>query len=739
MRLLVEGVNAAVGVEGGRIVPPAGSFDVVLRVPDGELRPGLINPHDHLHRNHYGRLGRPPYPDAYAWGRDLHDREAAAVARGRAVPRRDALLTGAWKNLRAGVTTVVHHDPWEPDFDDDFPVRVARVRAAHSIEFERDPAAWLPGDGPFAVHLAEGVTGEAAEEVRELERRGLLDERLLAVHAVGVDADGVRRLRAAGAAVVWCPTSNLFLLGRTAPAELLAPGVDVLVGSDSLLSGAGTLLDELRCARSLGMLSDARLLAAVGDAAARRLGLPAPSLAPGAPADLVVLRRPPLEAAASDVAVVVAAGVLRVLDPTLAPALGPWAAAGRVVGEGGVARWVSGPLPNATGLPDRDVARAPSRRLRVVQVSFHADVHRRDAATLLRVWPTLGGVAAAAARAGVEVAVVQAAAADETVRADGVTFRFVDDGGEPVRALPGGVRVPRTPARVLAAVAALAPDVVHVHGLAYPYAVRRLTRALAGVPVVVQDHASRAPGGWRRLPARWGYRGVAAVVFTAREQADPFVAAGVLRPGLPVFEVLEGSTTFTPGDRSAARRLTGLHGDPCLLWTGHLDPNKDPLTTLAALERAVPRLPDPRLWCCFGKAPLLDAVRRRVDDSPALRGRVTLLGARSHADMEALFRAADFFVQTSHREGSGYSVVEALACGTPPLVTDIPSLRRVVGAAGSLTPVGDASALAEAIVAWAARDAAVRRAAARARFDAALSFDVIGRELRGVYEAVAAR
>ena len=69
-------------------------------------------------------------------------------------------------------------------------------------------------EGPFAVHLAEGVDAAAAAEVRELARRGLVGP------------------------------------------SLLAPGVDVLLGSDSLLTGAGTLLDELRCARELGALSD---------------------------------------------------------------------------------------------------------------------------------------------------------------------------------------------------------------------------------------------------------------------------------------------------------------------------------------------------------------------------------------------------------------------------------------------------------------------------------------------------
>ena len=174
-------------------------------------------------------------------GEDIHHRCAESIARGRAMPRRDALLRGAWKNLRAGVTTVVHHDAWEDAFDDGFPLRVVRIASAHSLRFDRVVPVATEGE-PFAIHLAEGVNVAAAEEVRELDAMGLVIADLFAVHAVGVDARGIQRLRTVGAAVVWCPSSNRFLFGRTAPAELLAPGIDVLLGSDSLLTADGSLL-----------------------------------------------------------------------------------------------------------------------------------------------------------------------------------------------------------------------------------------------------------------------------------------------------------------------------------------------------------------------------------------------------------------------------------------------------------------------------------------------------------------
>jgi glycosyltransferase involved in cell wall biosynthesis len=362
--------------------------------------------------------------------------------------------------------------------------------------------------------------------------------------------------------------------------------------------------------------------------------------------------------------------------------------------------------------------------MRVVQVSFHLDTWQRDAEALLRLWPTLSAVAKAAAGEGIDVSVVQAAHRSETIVRDGVSYHFVDD-------------TSRRPAKVFERVAAMAPHVIHVQGLGSPRAIRPLARATSNVPILVQDHGSVVPTGWRAKAWRLALAPIAAVTFTSREQAVPWKNAKVLRSDLPVFEVLESSSDFTLGDRDAARRITGMAGDPCLFWTGRLDANKDPLTMLDAFERAAAALPEIRLYCCFGDAPMLADVERRIAASDVLARRVTLLGRLPHEELEMRYRSADFFVQMSHREGSGYSVLEAMACGTTPLVTDIPATRAIVGDAGSLTPVGDARAFGEAIVAWALRDHGELRKVTRARFDAALTFDAIGRQLRVAYESVA--
>lgn len=345
-RFLIEARNRTLAIENGLIADPAGRYDLVLRFPDADLRPGLINAHDHLHRNHYGRLGSPPYANARTWADDVQASHLHQIAAGRAVPRREALLAGAWKNLFAGVTTVVHHDRWEPDLEQGFPLRVLRIPHADSPALSRDPTRIDPRRR-FCIHLAEGVEAASAAEVHELHAKGLLGPTCLAVHGVGMDEAGIALFRASGAALVWCPSSNLFLFHRTAAPHLLAEGVDVLLGSDSLLSGAGDLLDELRVARTTGLLDDERLEAAVGTVAARALGLIPARLGPGERADLIVLSQPLLDASVRAVELVVAGGVPRVAAPDRLPrALRD---AGRLARIGGIARWID---PGAEKFPN---------------------------------------------------------------------------------------------------------------------------------------------------------------------------------------------------------------------------------------------------------------------------------------------------------------------------------------------------------------------------------------------------
>ncbi len=362
--------------------------------------------------------------------------------------------------------------------------------------------------------------------------------------------------------------------------------------------------------------------------------------------------------------------------------------------------------------------------LHVAQLGFHVDSQGREPAKLLQAWPTLVDVAEAARGAGLRVSVVQACSRAGILYRNGVRYRFFAPGAD-VPDLVGG----------------LDPDVIHVHGLCFPREVLRIAAHLPSVPILLQDHASRPPRLWRRPLHRRAFAAASAVAFCARPQSWPFEQTRLIQAGTSIRVIAESTSRFMPGAQAEARARTGLAGRPCLLWVGHLSANKDPLTVLEGVSRAAEALPGLELWCCFGEAPLRRAVEARIERDARLRGRVHLLGRRPHAEIESLMRAADVFVAGSHREGSGYALIEALACGLPPLVTDIPSFQALTGdgAVGRLWWRGDAQSLADELLGIAAKVGPAWRVRIRAHFERELSPVALGKRLEETYRGIAAR
>ncbi|MFZ0872891.1 MAG: glycosyltransferase family 4 protein [Rhodanobacter sp.] len=365
--------------------------------------------------------------------------------------------------------------------------------------------------------------------------------------------------------------------------------------------------------------------------------------------------------------------------------------------------------------------------LHVAQINFLQAPAGLAHDEVLERWHSLVDIAEVAASGGTRVTVVQAAARDDRLTRNGIDYHFID-----IRGLGAAGRGRRF-ARLLTDIRA---DVLHANGLDFVGDAFAVSRCLPLLPILFQDHASRPPRWWRRRQHRRWYAAVSGVAFTALEQARPFSDAGLFGPQLRLFAIPESSSRFAPGSRVDARVETGLYGDPCVLWVGHLSSGKDPLAVLDGVARAASQLPGLQLWCAFGSAPLFDEVQQRIEQDPQLRERVHLLGKVKHTHVETLMQSADIFVSGSHAEGSGYALLEALACGVVPVVTDIPSFRALTdnGNVGKLWPRGDAARLAEALV-----DVASSRLSpeqVRAHFDAALSFTAVGRQWADAYAQV---
>lgn len=321
----------------GRIAAAAAPGAAVIDLSGCAILPGLVNAHDHLSINSVPCPAvLPPQPNAYLWAEAFQPYFAHPDFRAaKAVDEGVRAWHGGLKNLIAGTTTVAHHDPWHAAMDaPDFPVHVlSRFGWSHSLGLGdsygppvKTSYDETPKDAPWCIHLAEGTDDVAAAELSRLAAHGALGQNTVVVHGVGLAPADVRRLLDSGAGVVWCPSSNLRMLGATLFPRLLFDAGRLALGTDSRFSGSRDLLEEIRIARDSSDLSPGEILRLVTRDAARLLRLDdVGSLAPGSRADLVLLARADdpaeqlLQSHRADLLGVVHSGRLLIGDPALEP------------------------------------------------------------------------------------------------------------------------------------------------------------------------------------------------------------------------------------------------------------------------------------------------------------------------------------------------------------------------------------------------------------------------------------
>ncbi|MCY3605575.1 MAG: TRZ/ATZ family hydrolase [Gammaproteobacteria bacterium] len=206
--------------------------------------------------------------------------------------RKNAELYGRFRG-EAGISfTMAPHAPYSVDD--------AGLAQCAELADERDI--------PIHIHVHE-TEGEIAESLQRhgcrplarLDRVGVVNERLMAVHAVQLEEGEIAVLAERGCSVVHCPQSNLKLASGFAPVEsLLGAGVNVALGTDSTASNNDLdMLEETQTAALLAKgvsgkadaVSAAEALEMATLAGARALGLDGEigSLRPGKAADFIAL------------------------------------------------------------------------------------------------------------------------------------------------------------------------------------------------------------------------------------------------------------------------------------------------------------------------------------------------------------------------------------------------------------------------------------------------------------------
>jgi len=200
-------------------------------------------------------------------------------------------------------------------------------------------------------------------------------------------------------------------------------------------------------------------------------------------------------------------------------------------------------------------------------------------------------------------------------------------------------------------------------------------------------------GAFTRLTVRRAKAIVAVSQYTRREIGQFFRV-----PMERIHVIYEGyDARFRPLPHEEVEAFRKQRGLPprYLLYLGNLEPRKNLSRLVQAYARISGReqvplvLAGPRGW---GYADLFRQV-----DRLGLSGRVAFPGFVPAEELPLWYNGAEAFVYPSLYEGFGLPPLEAMACGTPVLVSSASSLPEVVGEAGLQVPPEDVDALAEAL------------------------------------------
>ena len=240
------------------------------------------------------------------------------------------------------------------------------------------------------------------------------------------------------------------------------------------------------------------------------------------------------------------------------------------------------------------------------------------------------------------------------------------------------------------------PDLVHAHYLpeygwmAAREKLRPLVCSAWGSDVLGVRGINRPRSKLALRKASFVFADSAHLARATRALAGEAVPVEVVRWGLDL-------EAFAPGERGAARAALGLPVDgPLVVSVRGLEAIYNPKLLLESFARVRAARPDAHLLLKHPLTATPASVAATVERL-GLAGAVTVLGNLLAERLPDVYRAADVVVSLASSDSSPRSVWEALACGRPVVVSDLPWARDELADGRALVVPLDAGAVAAAI------------------------------------------
>lgn len=281
----------------------------------------------------------------------------------------------------------------------------------------------------------------------------------------------------------------------------------------------------------------------------------------------------------------------------------------------------------------------------------------------------------------------------------------------------------------------LSPDVVFVNGFIFPLQIIQLRLTLGSKARIIVINRAEKPGtGLRKYLQRLADRCVQNYLFTSVEAGAVWVYQGIINKKDKISEVIQASSFFKVMNKELAQEEKGITGTPVFLWVGRLNGNKDPLNVLKGFAEYLKQQPSAKLYMIYQTEELIASIKNLCDEDQSLQQSVKLVGEVTHTEMQYWYNSADFIISGSHSEGSGIAICEAMSCGCIPLVTNIPSFRKMTGPGkcGMLYEPGNVGSLLKALMQTSLLNMEEERIKTLHQFKEELSFEAIAEKINTI-------
>ena len=241
-------------------------------------------------------------------------------------------------------------------------------------------------------------------------------------------------------------------------------------------------------------------------------------------------------------------------------------------------------------------------------------------------------------------------------------------------------------------------DIVHVHGLyRFPVTAAAYMSRRYNVPYIIRPHGaldpymhSRSKAGkirLKRLYENWfdlpNLHGAAAIHYTAERERDRAEFLNLRSPSFVIPNALESHWHQSQPERGRLRDRWGVGEAPIVLFLGRLTVGKGLDLLVPAFDAVRQIMPNSRLIIAGPDVEGYGDVVRSWVSERGLGQSVQIVGPLQGLDVKQAYVDADVLAQTSHTENFGMTIVEAMACALPVVISDQVGIHNEISRTGA--------------------------------------------------------